>query len=335
MSDPITILVCEDEANLRADLCAELAEAGYLPVAVADGIEAQAQLARFRPDLVLCDIAMPRLDGRALLRGILATRPDMADVPFLFLTAYADRRDIIDGHRAGADDYLVKPVDFELLLATIETRLRQVGRLRARFATRLKDAQDAIHECHSGGYAALDRLAPGLVLIDHEGRLLHANPAARRHAIEGGGIVIQGDSLMVTQPGTNLGEVLRDLHGRPAGSAVSMSLPRETSPRNLVLLLERLDAPTTGTQGFIGVLIDPDHRPVPADALLSDSFGLTPTESRVCALLAEGARPNEIAEMLRVSPTTVAFHLANAFDKTGTNRQSDLVALILSVGALG
>ena len=61
-----------------------------------------------------------------------------------------------------------------------------------------------------------------------------------------------------------------------------------------------------------------------------DLFGLTPTEARVAGALANGARTLDVAEMLDVSTTTIAFHMRNLFQKTGTNRQADLVALILA-----
>lgn len=61
-----------------------------------------------------------------------------------------------------------------------------------------------------------------------------------------------------------------------------------------------------------------------------DLFGLTPTEARVAGALAKGARTLDVAEMLDVSTTTIAFHMRNLFQKTGTNRQADLVALILA-----
>ena len=64
--------------------------------------------------------------------------------------------------------------------------------------------------------------------------------------------------------------------------------------------------------------------------LLADLFGLTPTETRVAAALATGARPADAAAELGVSQTTIAFHMRNLFQKTGTNRQTDLVALILA-----
>ena len=75
---------------------------------------------------------------------------------------------------------------------------------------------------------------------------------------------------------------------------------------------------------------DPTRRPDVSNAVLSDLFGLTPTEAEVARALASGLRTDEIARDLAISATTVAFHLRNLFGKTGTHRQADLVALILT-----
>src|SRR5690606_3954180 len=105
-----TILCVEDEHRLRQDIVDELVIAGYDAMAAADGREALTLLDAQRPDLILCDISMPRLDGFGFLETIRQTRPDLDDVPVVFLTALGGRDHVINGRRAGADDYLVKPI---------------------------------------------------------------------------------------------------------------------------------------------------------------------------------------------------------------------------------
>lgn len=127
---PAVVLCVEDEPALQQDVCDELAEAGYRALRAAHGGEAMAILRTTRPDLILCDIDMPGMDGFALLQAVQAMGADFAEIPFVFLTALADRQDVAQGKRLGADDYLIKPIDYELLLATVEARLRQVARIR-------------------------------------------------------------------------------------------------------------------------------------------------------------------------------------------------------------
>lgn len=124
------ILCVEDEAQLRRDLADELVEAGYDVIEAGNGEEALAMLARTRPDLVLCDISMPGLNGYDVLAARQDTAADHAEIPFVFLSALADPRQVVEGKRLGADDYLVKPIDYDLLLATVDARLRQIERIR-------------------------------------------------------------------------------------------------------------------------------------------------------------------------------------------------------------
>lgn len=125
------ILCIEDEAQLRRDIRDELVEAGYDVVEADNGKQALDKLTRVCPDLVLCDISMPELNGYGVLKALQERGPDYAEIPFVFLSALADPRHIVDGKRLGADDYLVKPIDYDLLLVTIEARLRQIDRIRS------------------------------------------------------------------------------------------------------------------------------------------------------------------------------------------------------------
>lgn len=130
------ILCVEDEDDLRRDIADELAEAGYDVVEASDGAAALALLETVRPDLILCDISMPGPNGYAVLQALQARGADYADIPFIFLSALGDPREIVEGKRCGADDYLVKPIDYDLLLATVQARLRQIERLRAALPSR-------------------------------------------------------------------------------------------------------------------------------------------------------------------------------------------------------
>lgn len=117
------ILCVEDEHALRSDIRAELEASGYVVHEAADGVEALERFAAVRPDLVVCDIHMPRLGGHEVLEQVRARGDAGSAVPFVFLTAHADRDNQLRGRRAGADDYLLKPIDYDLLLAAIESRL--------------------------------------------------------------------------------------------------------------------------------------------------------------------------------------------------------------------
>lgn len=123
------ILVIEDNADVRENLAEILALSGYEAITAENGkvgvAKAQAEL----PDLILCDIMMPELDGYGVLH-IVSRQAATADIPFVFLTAKAEKEDFRRGMSLGADDYIVKPFDDLVLLQTIESRLKKSERLR-------------------------------------------------------------------------------------------------------------------------------------------------------------------------------------------------------------
>jgi diguanylate cyclase (GGDEF)-like protein len=127
-----TILCIEDEALLREDIVEELEDDGYDVLQAADGREGLEMILKHEPDLVICDITMPHMNGHDLVKTLREKHPQCADTPFIFLSAMADRHDILEGMNLGADDYLTKPIDFDFLLGKIKTSLRQVERMHAR-----------------------------------------------------------------------------------------------------------------------------------------------------------------------------------------------------------
>ena len=134
-----TILLIEDHAPLRANLRDILALEGYRVLAAADGPEGLRLARTERPDLVLCDIMLPGMDGLeilARLRGDGAT----AALPFIFLTAKGTPPDIRAGMTLGADDYLPKPVARADLLAAVRSRLARAVQQRT-FAPNFDDAK--------------------------------------------------------------------------------------------------------------------------------------------------------------------------------------------------
>lgn len=130
------ILLVEDEADLRDNLEVVLSHAGHRVLTAGNGREALAVIEETPPDLVVSDISMPEMTGLQLLTRIRREMPQLADMPVILLTALGNRENVIEGRELGADDYLTKPVDFELLSATIAARLSRLHQ-----ADSLKDRQ--------------------------------------------------------------------------------------------------------------------------------------------------------------------------------------------------
>lgn len=124
-------IVCiEDEPDIREDIVETLVLAGHTLVQAENGQIGLEVILREKPDLVISDITMPVMDGLGVVYKIRTEHEELADMPFVFLSALADRKDQINGRETGADEYLTKPVDFELLQAVVNSRLRQVERMR-------------------------------------------------------------------------------------------------------------------------------------------------------------------------------------------------------------
>ncbi|MEF9603533.1 response regulator transcription factor [Paracoccus sp. PXZ] len=127
---PATILCVEDEEFILEELGEELSSRGYAVLTASNGDEAEAILSRNRPGIVLCDVMLPGRSGFELLSDLRASGKLAETTAFIFLTALSDREPHLTGLRAGADDYLTKPIDLDLLHLKIENRLAFAHRLR-------------------------------------------------------------------------------------------------------------------------------------------------------------------------------------------------------------
>ncbi|HTP08481.1 MAG TPA: response regulator transcription factor [Anaerolineae bacterium] len=116
------ILLVDDDALLRRSLAYNLEQAGYRVSTEATAEDALALAQRHRPDLVILDIGLPGMDGREALQQL----HERANVPVIFLTAHRREFDQVLGLELGADDYVTKPFEFDVLAARIKAVLRRV-----------------------------------------------------------------------------------------------------------------------------------------------------------------------------------------------------------------
>ena len=118
------ILVIEDEPEMRRNITTLLRYHDFEPIAAENGRVGIEAARREKPDLILCDVMMPELDGHAVLQTLQADAR-LARIPFIFLTAKGEKEDLRSGMNLGADDYLTKPVANADLVRAIEARLRR------------------------------------------------------------------------------------------------------------------------------------------------------------------------------------------------------------------
>ena len=123
------ILCIEDDRETASLIAEELVERGYEVTIAGDGREGFAAILKDMPDLVLSDISMPVMSGFEVLERLTALAPRFRNMPFVFLTALSDRDNELRGRQLGADDYVTKPIDFDVLATIITARLAGVARM--------------------------------------------------------------------------------------------------------------------------------------------------------------------------------------------------------------
>jgi CRP-like cAMP-binding protein/CheY-like chemotaxis protein len=132
-----TILIIEDNTDVRENTSEILELANYRVLQAENGKIGVEVAQKMKPDLIICDIMMPVLDGYGVIH-LLNKNPETASIPFIFLTAKTERLDIRKGREMGADDYISKPFDDIELLNAIESRLKKSQILREGFSRNME-----------------------------------------------------------------------------------------------------------------------------------------------------------------------------------------------------
>lgn len=137
------ILLIEDNNDMRENTAEILELANYNVFTAKNGKEGVELAQKEKPDLIICDIMMPILDGYGVLH-LLSKNTETENIPFIFLTAKAERSDMRKGMEMGADDYLTKPFDDIELLNAIESRLKKADLIRKEFSKNIDGLNEFI-----------------------------------------------------------------------------------------------------------------------------------------------------------------------------------------------
>ncbi len=202
------VLVVDDEPSARSGLEKLLQQDGYLVETAADGPAALDIAARWPPDVVVTDLKMPGMDGVELLGKL---REQDADLPVVVVTAFGDVGSAVEAMRAGADDYLTKPVDFDALLLALERALER---------RRLKTESEALKR------EVRERDGDGL-----EG-LLGASPAMQKVYRTAAQVAGAKATVLITgESGTGKGELARAIHRKGPARQRALRGPALRRPR--------------------------------------------------------------------------------------------------------
>ncbi len=150
------ILLIEDNLDMRENTAEILQLAHYKVLTAKNGKEGVELAEKEKPDLIICDIMMPVLDGYGVLH-MLSKNESTSGIPFIYLTAKAERVDFRKGMEMGADDYLTKPFDDIELLNAVESRLKKADLLKKEFSKSIEGLNLFIN--HAKGFEALKKLS--------------------------------------------------------------------------------------------------------------------------------------------------------------------------------
>lgn len=137
------ILVIEDQSSLREEILLSLEFLDFETIGAENGLVGVKLAQEHLPDLIICDIMMPELDGYGVLAA-MRQEPETARIPFIFLSAKADRSDIRYGMNLGAEDYLTKPFTIDELSKTINARLAKYAAITQPYLTQIKEFEKKV-----------------------------------------------------------------------------------------------------------------------------------------------------------------------------------------------
>ena len=279
----------------------------------------EAALDHFREgsfDVVVTDLAMPGTSGMDLVRTINDRSPETRCV---ILTGTADLQtaaEIIN--TVSVFRFYTKPCPGDVLIRGIEAALAQAP------ASEWEPSP-------APGSIVLDRFTTGVLVTTEKGDVIYMNQSAANMVATADGLTIGlGQVLRAsnTDETRRLHQALREIGQAPdRPDVVALSVERPSLRASLRLILAPLGDPS----GRIIIFVtDPDHKSLPTPEMISRLFHLTPSESRLAAALIAGQRTDEIAQSMGITISSVRTYLKKVMEKTGTNRQAELVRLLLS-----
>jgi len=150
-----TILIVDDHNEIRENIAEILALGGYRTLTAENGKRGVEIAIAEKPDLIVCDIMMPELDGYGVLH-LLRKNPETEDIPLIFLTAKAERTDLRRGMEMGADDYVTKPFEEIELMNAIESRLKKYDVLHKKYNASGKGLSELANDMRASGMLQFD-----------------------------------------------------------------------------------------------------------------------------------------------------------------------------------
>lgn len=283
------ILLIEDNADVRENTAEILTLAQYEVLTAANGKEGVELARSAQPDLIICDIMMPVLDGHGVLH-LLSKSDETASIPFIFLTAKTERGDMRKGMEMGADDYLTKPFDDVELLNAIETRLKKSDRLKKDFKTNISGIESLLREVKGPG--ALEKLSEDLEIRNYPRKA----EIFREGAYPKGIFLISKGKVKISRKNEYGKELITTLHGEGDFFGY-LALLQDEPYRESALALEETEVYRIPKEDFFALI-----------------YGQTDVARRFIGILSDNLREKE-TQLVQLAYNSVRKRVAEALVK--------------------
>jgi PAS domain S-box-containing protein len=352
------ILIIDDFQPLLEEIFGFLDFEGYKTYKAKDGAEGIQMAVQYIPDLIICDIEMPVMDGYQVYKA-LEQIPMTNNIPFVFLTARVQSNDIRKGLLLGADDYLTKPVELDELILTVRKRLEKSDRLKKTnehiYNSILNNPQTGIFIYYLDKFAFVNQKfeeilgyekndlnktdLKEIVLGDTQDIInqiclclkgIHEKVRLKTSCIDKKKKVVfldfYGKSIEIEGNNALIGSIV-ELPAQGNMPAVEFSGESSDIDEIIARLNEMCKEETVKEILDIRQLISLEQD-VKKDKVKAKTK-LTLREKEIATLICKGHTNNEIAEKLFISNRTVDNHRANLLEKTGTKNTAEFVAFVI------
>lgn len=292
--------------------------------------------------LIIADLNMPGMAGMDGIRAVQAKRPE---VPIVIISATESQKAINRTLECGVAGYMFKSFSQQQMKDALDLVLEGETFVPQANNQILSSDEFAEEKKIDFGAAALNRLPMGVVIVNASAQVLFMNNSASDIFALSDGVEVGATGIVRTSKVAetkNLHGLIADAadgvssNGDVSGEGGAMSVSRPSYKRSFSLLVVPLpdDDDITSDIGTVAVFInDPEMHNEPPTKVLARLYGLTDAEARLLQALIVGKKLEKVAEEFNVSMNTVRSHLKQVFRKTGTNRQPELVSLVLNSSA--
>jgi PAS domain S-box-containing protein len=310
-----TILIIEDDKTLRENIAELLKEESYNVLFAEDGLIGVQLTISHLPDLILCDIMMPNMNGYDFYKTIQQIKAT-STIPLIFLTAKTETKDVRTGMQLGADDYITKPFDLNDLLQTIKVRLNKHDNL-----LQLNDEKF---------YAMLDNPLMGVFIYQNEKFLFVNHAFANIFGLCPNDFQELSFADLAVKEGKELlnKKTSRCLKGIQSTFLIVFEAICKNIKKKLFVELYASVVYYKGSPVLIGNVIEVSTEGNKSAGISETSAfngELSRREIEVLGLVCEGSSTAEIASIMKISQRTVDTHRANLLNKTGCKNTAELV----------